>query len=111
MPPFIIYQRKNLVESLIQGEIPGTMYGMNSSSGWMDEGLFQQWFKQHFLRYASATHPLLLLLDGHAFHYNPSFIREATGRGVIVFCFPPHTTHMCQPLDSACFSVLKKEWD
>ena len=42
IPPFIIYQRKNLVESLIQGEIPGTMYGMNSSSGWMDGELFQQ---------------------------------------------------------------------
>ena len=111
MPPFIIYQRKNLVESLIQGEIPGTMYGMNSNSGWMDGELFQQWFEQHFLRYAPATRPLLLLLDGHASHYSPSFIREAAGSGVIVFCLPPHTTHMCQPLDSACFSVLKKEWD
>ena len=94
MPPFIIYQQKNLVESLIQGEIPGTMYGMNSNSGWMDGELFQQWFEQHFLRYAPATRPLLLLLDGHASHYSPSFIREAAGRGVIVFCLPPHTTHI-----------------
>ena len=70
MPPFIIYQRKNLVESFIQGEIPGTMYGMNSNSGWMDGELFQQWFEQHFLRYAPVICPLLLLLDGHFSHYN-----------------------------------------
>ena len=93
MPPFIIYQRKNLVESLIRGEIPGTMYGMNSNSGWMDGELFQQWFEQHFLRYAPATRPLLLLLDGHASHYSPSFIREAAGRGVIVFAY-----HLIQPI-------------
>ena len=108
MPPFIIYQRKNLVESLIQGEIPGTMYGMNSNSGRMDGELFRQWFEHQI---CSSYPPLLLLLDGHASHYSPSFIREAAGREVIVFCLPPHTTHMCQPLDSACFSILKKEWD
>ena len=74
--------------------MPGTMYGMNSNSGWMDGELFQQWFEQHFLRYAPATQPLLLLLDGHTSHYSPSFIRESAGRGVIVFCLPPHTTHV-----------------
>ena len=26
-------------------------------------------------------------------------------------CLPPHTTHACQPLDSNCFSILKKKWD
>ena len=35
MLPFVIYQRKNLAESLVHGEIPGT-YGMNPNSGWID---------------------------------------------------------------------------
>ena len=34
-----------------------------------------------------------------------------TAHPLSVFCLPPHTTHTCQLLDSACFSVLKKEWD
>ena len=111
IPPFVIYQRKNLVESLVQGEIPGTIYGMNPKSGWMDGELFHEWFVNHFLKYAPTTRPLMLLLDGHASHYNPCFIREAASRGVIVFCLPPHATHACQPLDSNCFRILKKEWD
>ena len=77
----------------------------------MDGELFQEWFVHHFLKYALATRPLMLLLDGHASHYNPCFIREAASRGVVVFCLPPHTTHACQPLDSTCFCVLKREWD
>ena len=60
MPPFVIYQRKNLAESLVQGEIPGTMYGMNPNSGWIDGELFQEWFTRHFLKYAPATRPLKL---------------------------------------------------
>jgi len=79
--------------------------------GWMDDELFQEWFLHHFLKYAPATCPLMLLIDGHAFHYNPCFIREAASWGVIVFCLPSHTAHTCQPLDSTCFSILKKEWD
>ena len=101
MPPFVIYQRKNLAESLVQGEIPGTMYGMNPNSSWIDGELFQEWFTHHFLKYTPATCPLMLLLDGHTSHYNPCFIREAVSKGVIVFCLPPHTTHACQPLGMA----------
>ena len=112
MPPFVIYQRKNLAESLVQGEIPGTMYGMNPNGGWIDGELFQEWFTHHFLKYAPATRlSCCMLLDGHTSHYNPCFIREAVSKGVIVFCLPPHMIHACQPLDSTCFSTLKKEWD
>ena len=31
--------------------------------------------------------------------------------GVIVFCLPPHTTHLYQPLDVTCFHSLKTYWD
>ena len=30
---------------------------------------------------------------------------------MIVFCLPPHLTHILQPLDSSCFSALKTYWD
>ena len=29
---------------------------------------------------------------------------------MIVFCLPPHTTHVTQPLDSICFGALKRRW-
>ena len=50
-------------------------------------------------------------LNGHSSHYNPEFIRKACESGVIVFCLPPHTTHLCQPLDVTCFHSLKAYWD
>ena len=29
---------------------------------------------------------------------------------IIIFALPPHTTHVTQPLDRACFAPLKIEW-
>jgi len=52
-----------------------------------------------------------LLIDGHSSHFNPEFIRQAASHGVMVFCLPPNTTHVCQPLDSTCFRSLKAFWN
>ena len=34
----------------------------------------------------------------------------AADEGVILFCLPPHTTHLLQPLDNGTFSSLKANW-
>lgn len=109
LPPMVIYNHKNLSPELARGEVVGIIYGL--SSGWIDGELFSEWFRHHFLEYAPAARPLLLLLDGHSSHYCPEFIREACECGVIVFCLPPHTTHISQPLDVSCFHSLKVHWD
>ena len=77
----------------------------------MDGELFHEWFQLHFLQYALAVRPLLLLLDGHSSHYRLEFILEASTQGVIVFCLPPNTTHVCQPLDVTPFNSLKVHWN
>ncbi len=110
LPPMVVFQRKNLTTQLTSEEVPGTIYGL-SSSGWMDGDLFQEWFRRHFLQFTPSARPLLLLLDGHSSHYNLEFIREASSQGVIVFCLPPNTTHVCQPLDVTTFHSLKAFWD
>ena len=69
MPPFIIYDTKNLNMNWTKEEVPGTTYGL-SDNGWIDMELFKQWFQRHFLRHAGASRPLLLLLNGHSSHYN-----------------------------------------
>ena len=110
IPPLVIFQRANLLKCLTIGEVPGTMYGLNPESGWINGEILKDWFIRHFLVYAPAGRPLLLLIDGHKSHYNPDFIREAAKHGVIVFCLPPNTTHVAQPLDSTCFHSLKRFW-
>ena len=109
LPPMIIYDRKTLHEDIVKGEIGGTLYGL-SSKGWIDEELFEMWFKYHFLRYAPPERPVLLLMDGHSSHYCPQSILLAAKERVIIFTLPPNTTHVSHPLDKGCFGPLKTVW-
>ena len=79
----------------------------------MDGELFSQWFRCHFLKYVPSDRDrlILLLFDGHSSYYNPQTIREAARAGVILFCLPPNTTHVAQPLDVSPFNSLKVHWD
>jgi len=109
IPPMVIWDRKTLSPELAKGEVPGTIYGL-SSSGWMDMELFNVWFKRHFLRYAPAARPLLLLMDGHSSHYCIDTVQLAASEGVTLFVLPPNTTHLMQPLDKGIFGPLKVRW-
>ena len=109
LPPFVVFDRKTLNHDLTKGEVPGTVYGL-SANGWMDMELFKTWFIEHFLRYVPTSRPLLLLMDGHSSHFCPEMIRTAAAEGVLLFTLPPHTTHLCQPLDKGPFAPLKVEW-
>ena len=42
--------------------------------------------------------------------YGPEMINIAALNQIIIFALPPHTTHVTQPLDRACFAPLKIEW-
>ena len=109
IPPMVVFDRKTLRQDMTVGEVPGTFYGL-SENGWMDTELFQEWFKNHFLVHAPPMRPLLLLLDGHSSHYQPELLRIAAAESVVLFCLPPHTTHILQPLDNGVFGSLKRCW-
>ena len=109
IPPMVIFDRKVLKPELTLGEVPGTMYGL-SSNGWIDSDLFEQWFRHHFLAYAPPVRPLLLIMDGHSSHFNPTTINMAAQEEVLLFVLPPHTTHLTQPLDKGPFGPLKQFW-
>ena len=109
IPPMVIFDRKRLNPQLTIGDVPGTHYGL-TDNGWMTAHLFHEWFCHHFLRYVPSCRPLLLLLDGHSSHYQPAVVEMAAAEGVIIFCLPPHTTHISQPLDNGAFAALKLYW-
>ena len=109
LPPFVILDRLNLKQEFTGGEVPGTVYGL-SKKGWIDGELFEMWFSCHFLAHAPPICPILLLMDGHSSHYQPSAIRRAAEEGIIMFLLPPHTSHLTQPLDKGCFGPLKVHW-
>ena len=104
IPPFVIFDEKNVNIEWTRGEVPGTAYAANSSA-WIDSNLFKQWLCKHFLKHAVSTRPLLLLLDGHCSHYQPELIRFAKANDIILFCLSPHTTYVTQPLDVSVLSL------
>ena len=102
----MIFDAQQLNSFWTVGEVPGTRYGL-SKSGWTDSELFQGWLKEHFVTHAVRGRPVLLLVDGHTSHFDPSTIKFAKER---IFCLPPHTTHEVQPLDVSFFGPLKNQW-
>jgi len=82
---------------------------------WVDEDVKACWF-QLFLEYTGNNKQpkddlpwQLLLVDGHSSNWNPDMIEEARKSKVIIFQFPPHLSHVLQPLDSHFFYYLKQE--
>ncbi|CAK1582112.1 unnamed protein product [Parnassius mnemosyne] len=112
MPPMMVYPRKRMDPQLMINAAPGA-WGVCSDSGWMTSELFLDWFKK-FVKFSGATpeHSVLLLLDGHSTHTkNIDLINEARTHGVIILCFPPHTTHRLQVADVAYMRPLSTYYD
>ena len=109
IPPLIIWKRKTMAPEMAIGEIPGTHYGF-SESGWTNSSIFDSWFKKLFLRYAPASRPLILFMDGHSSHFCPDTLALARENGIIIFTLPPNTTHLLQPLDKGVFGPFKAHW-
>ena len=52
----------------------------------------------------------MVRVDGHSSHYEPETIRAAADAEIVMFCLPPHSTHVAQPLDVSFFRLLKVYW-
>jgi hypothetical protein len=50
----------------------------------------------------------LLVLDGHGSHLTPEFDQLCEENQIIAIFMPLHASHLLQPLDIGCFSVLKR---
>ena len=105
----IIYN-KSFPSSPYKSEgIPGALFA-KSANGYMDEELFYTWFSQLFVPRTAHLRKRILFIDGHGSHISLRLIDLAKESNVILFCLPPHTTHLLQPLDVAVFSPLKNHF-
>lgn len=81
-----------------------------SETGWTNNELGLEWLKSHFeplTRPENSDEYRLLVLDGHSSHQTTEFICFAREKKIILLCFPPHSTHVLQPLDVSVFQPLK----
>jgi hypothetical protein len=51
-----------------------------------------------------------LVLDGHDNYVLPEFDQFCLDHKIIVVCMLAHSSHLLQPLDVGCFSVLKQAY-
>ena len=83
-----------------------------SSSGYSNDALAIDWlyfFQKHTQNRARGG-PRLLLFDGHGSHLTWQFLYLCEQWNIIAFVFPPHTTHIVQPLDGSPFRALKERF-
>ena len=66
LPPFMIYPRKRMSETLKEGAVPGTSFHC-SGNGWVTQKLYLEWFR-FFIANIPHTRPVLLIQDGHDSH-------------------------------------------
>jgi hypothetical protein len=84
-----------------------------SPNGWTSDQLGLTWLKEVFEPATSAKtigKYRLLILDGHGSHATPEFDQYCREKLIITLCMPPHSSHILQPLDVGCFSVLKRAY-
>lgn len=101
----MIYKGHSINEDLIRNAIEGIIFA-HSPHSFIDGNLFESWFDR-FIDAIPTGRPVLLLLDGHASHFTLTTLRKAKANQIHMLCFPPHTTHLYQPLDKSVFAPLK----
>ena len=112
LPPFILFKGKHLYNTWTEGGPAGACYGV-SPSGWMEEANFFQWFDKQIypaVKHLTETGPVVMFFDGHYSHLSIALIKRASEIGILLFCLPPNTTHVLQPLDVGVFGPVKSTW-
>eukprot|EP00058_Branchiostoma_floridae_P018305 XP_002603794.1 hypothetical protein BRAFLDRAFT_86625 [Branchiostoma floridae] len=99
IPPLIIFS-KNFPSSAYKLDGPPNALYASTSSGFIEAPVFLNWLKSGFHRFASQERPVLLLADQHSTHITFEVLEFAITHDIIILTFPPHATHILQPLDA-----------
>jgi len=85
-------------------------YFTATPKGWIDNKTALKWLRKVFIpltRPARPSQKRLLIIDGHGSHVTVDYMWEAYSNNIHIIYLPAHTSHVLQPLDLSCFSVLK----
>ena len=82
-----------------------------SPMGWTNQILGVEYLDKVFIPYIRRRHSpktwVLLIVDGHTSHFSTEFIQQCESNFIELFCIPPHTTHILQPMDVGLFAPLQ----
>ena len=107
LPPHIIFVSSYPSGPYAREGPNGALYSI-FDNGYMDSELFYGFLNQLFIpRTRHISGPELLILDGHGSHLDIKSIELCRNNFAHIYCLPPHTTHIFQPLDVVIFHPLK----
>jgi hypothetical protein len=111
VPPFLVVQGVNhLANWYSESGLPLDWVIKPTNNGWTNNETGLEWIK-HFDKHtaARAKSPYrMLVLDGHESHESAAFQEYCKSHNIITLGLPAHSSHITQPLDVGCFSVLKR---
>jgi hypothetical protein len=111
VPPFLVVKgRFHLASWYSEHQIPDDWVVTTTTNGWTDNTTGLEWL-QHFDKHTKRRQKgvyRMLVLDGHESHVNAEFEDYCKENNIITICLPAHSSHLTQPLDVGCYSVLKK---
>jgi len=112
LDPMIIFEGKLHISTWYEDSLlPTTWRIAVSENGWTTDELTLEWLQLVFepqTRTRTVGRYRLLILDGHGSHMTPEFDKFCKENSILIECMPPHSSHLHQPLDVGCFSVLKR---
>jgi hypothetical protein len=112
LPPTLIFKGKLYNQAWFK-DLPQDWRFEVSPNGWTSDEIGLRWLQKQFIPSTNSrtrgTHRLLIL-DGHGSHLTPQFDQICTEHNIISVCMPPHSSHLLQPLDIGCFTVLKRSY-
>ena len=80
-----------------------------SPKGWTNSKIGYDWLTNIYDPISKARclgESCLLIPDGYVSHISYKFLRYCQQNDITVFCLPPHSTHLLQPLDIGLFLQL-----
>jgi hypothetical protein len=111
MPPWFLVKGQYHMENWYRTtNLPSDYCIVPTPNGWTSDTIAFQWlhsFHECTKNRVSKGGFRLLLMDNHGSHLTHEFLQFCDHHHIIAYCFIPHTTHICQPLDSRPFQVLK----
>ena len=114
LPPMVIFAGKTHRTNWFENtNLPSDWMIGVSPNGWTTDELGFEWLQSVFepnTKDRTKGVYRLLILDGHGSHLTPRFDQYCQDHKIIPLCMPPHSSHILQPLDVGCFSVLKRSY-
>ena len=107
--PYMIMAGKRRMQNWFNNKLDQASIFDMSESGFTNDRISVDWLK-HFIQQTKSSLTALkklLLYNGHSSHDTKEFKELAEKNNIILYMFPPHLTHVMQPLDVGCFQTYK----